>query len=82
MLFDTGSCEFWVPSSECSSPVCKKHKQYFKTDTCNIWKLDAMNTEVIFIIKYFSGHVKGDYITENVNIGDIIIKNQIIGLAN
>lgn len=32
-------------------------------------------------MKYFSGHVKGDYITENVNIGDIIIKNQIIGVA-
>lgn len=35
----------------------------------------------ILVMKYFSGHVKGDYITENVNIGDIIIKNQIIGVA-
>jgi len=69
MLFDTGSCEFWVPSSECPSTVCKKHKQYYKTNTCKLWKYDAMDTE------YFSGHVKGDYITENVNIGDIIVKN-------
>ena len=49
MLFDTGSCEFWVPSSECPSTVCKKHKQYYKTNTCKLWKYDAMDTEVILI---------------------------------
>ena len=32
-------------------------------------------------IKYFSGHVKGDYMTENVNISEIKVKNQIIGIA-
>ena len=26
-------------------------------------------------IKYFSGHVKGDYMTENVNISEIKVKN-------
>lgn len=28
MLFDTGSCEFWIPSEKCITERCKTHQRY------------------------------------------------------
>jgi hypothetical protein len=28
MLFDTGSCEFWIPAQKCNTFRCKTHRRY------------------------------------------------------
>lgn len=31
MLFDTGSCEFWIPSDKCTTERCQSHDKYHKS---------------------------------------------------
>lgn len=33
MLFDTGSCEFWIPMDKCVTERCKTHQRYKRTKT-------------------------------------------------
>ena len=76
MLFDTGSCEFWVPSSNCISKECISHNRYNKSNTLLTTNEGSMD------IHYLSGHVSGDMIKETVNLGGIIVNDQVIGLAD
>lgn len=32
-MFDTGSCEFWISSNECTTEICKTHNSYSKSNT-------------------------------------------------
>jgi len=32
-MFDTGSCEFWVSSRDCTTKVCTSHNTYEKSNT-------------------------------------------------
>jgi len=33
MLFDTGSCEFWIPSEKCDEDRCLTHNRYKETSS-------------------------------------------------
>ena len=33
MLFDTGSCEFWIPSKKCTTTRCESHQRYEESKT-------------------------------------------------
>jgi len=51
MLFDTGSCEFWIPSDECSTSRCMTHERYTKSNTIEPYDGSGMS------IQYLSGRV-------------------------
>ena len=75
MLFDTGSCEFWIPSIQCNSKRCLTHSRYSKSDTFTPYNTSKM------AIQYLSGKVEGEMCKENIGLGDLIIPHQVIGVA-
>ena len=76
MLFDTGSCEFWIPSHKCFNERCLSHTRYHPTPT-----LKSFN-QVKMDIQYLSGHVSGEMVRETIVLGGMEIKDQVIGLAD
>lgn len=75
MLFDTGSCEFWIPSDVCTTSRCISHSRYTQSQTFNPYKNSKM------AIQYLSGKVEGIMATETIGLGDLVIPNQVIGVA-
>ena len=75
MLFDTGSCEFWIPSDDCTTSRCLSHTRYSRSQSFNPYKNSKM------AIQYLSGKVEGMMATESIGLGDLIINNQVIGVA-
>lgn len=69
MLFDTGSCHFWVPSENCTTSRCLTHNKYSRTD--DLMPFDGAALE----ISYLSGKVEGYMGNETVVLGDIIVPN-------
>ena len=76
MLFDTGSCEFWIPSVSCKTKRCVTHSQYSKSQTYKPYHNARM------AIQYLSGKVEGEMALESIMLGDLIVPNQVIGIAN
>jgi len=76
MLFDTGSCEFWIPSEVCTTSRCLSHTRYRQSSTFNPYRNSKM------AIQYLSGKVEGIMATESIGLGDLIIPHQVIGVAN
>ena len=75
MLFDTGSCEFWIPSEECKSSRCLNHTRYSYSHTYKPYKHAKMS------IEYLSGTVEGEMCHENVFLGDLEVPKQVVGIA-
>lgn len=75
MLFDTGSCEFWVPSSQCTTKRCLTHARYNQSPSFAPYYNAKMS------IQYLSGKVQGDMATETISLGDLLVHNQVIGVA-
>ena len=75
MLFDTGSCEFWIPSRECTTSRCLTHTRYEKSSTLKPYRNSKMT------IQYLSGKVTGDMALETIGLGDLIVPDQVIGIA-
>ncbi len=46
VLFDTGSCEFWVPSKDCKTARCMKHARLKQTPTMTIKEHNGLNIQV------------------------------------
>jgi Eukaryotic aspartyl protease len=74
VLFDTGSCEFWVPSAVCTTSRCMKHHRLPEAQR-------KLATTTPMNIQYLSGKVQGDMVLEKVVLGDITVKNQVVGVA-
>ncbi|KAL1828224.1 hypothetical protein DCAR_0207419 [Daucus carota subsp. sativus] len=73
VIFDTGSSNLWVPSSKCYfSIACWFHSKYKA-------KKSSTYTEVgeDAAIVYGSGSVSGFLSQDNVEIGDLVIKDQV-----
>ncbi len=75
MLFDTGSCEFWIPSEECTTKRCLTHTRYQKAYTFKPYK------KVKISIQYLSVKITGDMAQETIGLGDLIVPDQVIGIA-
>jgi hypothetical protein len=75
MLFDTGSCEFWIPSKQCHTKRCMTHTQYTTSNSFKNYNNAKMS------IQYLSGKVEGDMGLETIGLGDLIVPNQVIGIA-
>jgi cathepsin D len=76
MLFDTGSCHFWVPGENCTTSRCLSHHKYQMTSDLVV--IDGSGLE----ISYLSGKVEGYLGNETVLIGDIVVKRQTVGIAD
>ena len=57
MLFDTGSCEVWIPSSDCYqySPhdICDKHSKYNVADSATSLRFKE---DQVMSVEYLSGY--------------------------
>ncbi|KAH1209688.1 Aspartic proteinase A1 [Glycine max] len=72
VVFDTGSSNLWVPSSKCIfSIACYFHSKYRS-------KISSTYTEIGIPCKipYGQGSIFGFFSQDNVQVGDIIIKDQ------
>lgn len=76
MLFDTGSCEFWIPSYKCTTTRCLTHQRYSISNTFQQYNGAAMS------IQYLSGKVQGEMAKETIHLGDLVVPGQVIGIAH
>ncbi|XP_039499695.1 pepsin-2B [Drosophila santomea] len=78
MQFDTGSSDFWVPSSHCRFCIKQCGNKFFRESKSKSFR----SSGTPFSITYGSGSVKGMVASDNVAFGDLKIQNQGIGLVN
>ena len=73
VIFDTGSSNLWVPSSKCYfSVACWLHSKYKAKNSSTYTK----NGKPV-AIHYGSGSVSGFLSQDNVEVGDLVIKDQV-----
>lgn len=83
MLFDTGSCEFWIPGPNCkehTSPErCAKHSS-FQPSQSKTWQPFKNGQKLS--ISYLSGKVEGLLGTDIVRLGPLQVTQQALGAAD
>lgn len=80
ILLDTGSSEFWIPSAECSTGRCLRHRRYHKGLSNSLIEMGVTGPRMS--IEYLSGRVEGPFVYETVKLGDISVPRQIVGVAS
>ena len=88
-LFDTGSCEFWMPNEGCPKSTkpasrCEKHTLYHKSPTFlnKVDKAGPFNEDEKMCIQYLSGKIEGFMAKDTVRVGEIDVKEQVFGMAD
>ena len=76
VIFDTGSSDLWVPSVSCTDDGCTGGYQFDQSASSTY----ATNNNP-FTLNYASGSVTGILATDKLNIGGLILNNQLFGLA-
>jgi len=76
VIFDTGSSNLWVPSSQCKSIACILHK---RSDHTKSTSYTVNGTQ--FEIQYGSGSMAGFWSYDAVNIGGLTANNAVVGEA-
>ena len=84
VLFDTGSCEFWVPASECHAYTkpperCAKHARYDTATSKSYRRYKDLSKRLH--IKYLSGKVEGALAVDDLTVGSLTVPGQVVGLA-
>ena len=74
VVFDTGSSNLWVPSTECKDLSCTRHTRYNHTKSSTY----VANGQS-FSIQYGTGAVKGYLSQDAVSVGGLAIKGQVFG---
>ncbi|KAM7481863.1 hypothetical protein LguiB_006446 [Lonicera macranthoides] len=73
VIFDTGSSNLWIPSSKCFlSIACWFHSKY-KASKSSTYTQNGKSCS----ITYGSGSVSGFFSQDNVEVGDLVIKDQV-----
>ncbi|KAA0171318.1 hypothetical protein FNF28_00809 [Cafeteria roenbergensis] len=88
LLFDTGSCEFWVPSKDCKDPVCELHAKFDASANEDDRSPSERNLgstgnplPANMVINYLSGGVKGPLRQARLKIGNLVVEYQTVGVA-
>ncbi|KAL5715394.1 phytepsin [Ranunculus cassubicifolius] len=72
VIFDTGSSNLWVPSTKCYlSVACYFHSKY-KASQSSTYQKNGKSAE----IHYGTGAIAGYFSEDNVQVGDITVKQQ------
>lgn len=84
VLFDTGSCEFWIPAVDCkkyTTPAdrCDKHDLY---DPERSPEFKSFAGDKKLSIQYLSGKVEGFLATDTIHVGPLKVGGQVFGLAD
>lgn len=74
LIFDTGSANMWVYSSNCTSSVCQMHSTYNHERSSSF---RANGTSMY--IKYGSGSILGTLSVDSLRMGNIVIPDQKFG---
>eukprot|EP00744_Colponema_vietnamica_P000805 GILI01001400.1.p1 GENE.GILI01001400.1~~GILI01001400.1.p1 ORF type:complete len:377 (-),score=149.38 GILI01001400.1:41-1171(-) len=74
VIFDTGSSNLWVPSSQCKSISCRLHKR-FDSSKSSTFKANGTTFE----IQYGSGAISGFESVDSVTVAGVTVKNQLFG---
>ncbi|XP_071705795.1 aspartic proteinase A1-like [Rutidosis leptorrhynchoides] len=73
VIFDTGSSNLWIPSSEClSSGSCSPLHSKYKSSQSSTYKKNGTQAS----IEYGGASVSGYLSNDNVIIGDLVVQNQ------
>jgi len=82
VVFDTGSGHLLVPSSECDSEVCLKHRRYERKASGSAVDIDIDGEQIEvrtaqqmedrdrLSLSFGTGHVEGTFVKETVCLGD------------
>ncbi|GJX67264.1 putative phytepsin [Tanacetum coccineum] len=72
VIFDTGSSNLWIPSSECIlSASCFLHSKYKSSQS-----LTYKGNGKLATIDYRSGSISGYFSEDNIKVGDIVVEDQ------
>ncbi|KAG2209771.1 hypothetical protein INT47_001919 [Mucor saturninus] len=75
LIFDTGSADTWIPSTECSAmdgcPTFLKHFKQSESSTFGELQDD-------FLITYGIGSARGTYFKDTISMGDLTIEDQMM----
>ncbi|XP_059313378.1 cyprosin-like [Lycium ferocissimum] len=73
VIFDTGSSNLWVPSSRCYfSVACWFHSKY-KASKSSTYSRNGESCS----IRYGTGSISGYFSQDNVQVGDLVVKDQV-----
>ena len=91
MLFDTGSCEFWVPGIGCTKDPkyqdrCQNHRT-FDPEQSDSYKYRFGNSgpfqdDQKMCIQYLSGKIEGFMAKDYVCVGALCVSEQVFGMAD
>lgn len=70
VIFDTGSGNLIVPSSDCTVPGCAPHKKYSRKDSSTASEVTNEKGEGSSEITFGTGQISGDFIEDQLCIGD------------
>tara|TARA_A100001015_G_scaffold311507_1_gene414891 strand:- start:1654 stop:3396 length:1743 start_codon:yes stop_codon:yes gene_type:complete len=91
MLFDTGSCEFWIPGIGCSkadkyADRCSNHRTYdpllSESYQNKVNGAGPFSEDQKMCIQYLSGKVEGFMAKDTITIGDLKVHSQVFGMAD
>ncbi|KAJ7977804.1 Aspartic proteinase [Quillaja saponaria] len=74
VIFDSGSSNLWVPSSKCLLSIACYFHSKFKSRKSSTYTKNGKKCE----INYGSGSISGFFGQDNVEVGDVIVKDQVL----
>jgi len=75
VIFDTGSGNLIIPSSECSVPGCQPHKKYNHRSSTTAAAVSNEKGESSSEITFGTGQISGDFYRDHMCIGDSLCIN-------